>query len=163
LQYNCNVNKTFSIVLYDVTLALWVGGITIFTFIVTPAIFRSFDRDMAGRIVGTFFNGYFLYNLSLSVIAFMLAFIVWPDRAKSAFKITLLLIAAAIAVNLFVSFKLYPDILAVKRQIVSFVTTPKDSPLRRQFTRMHVVSAVMNLFLLADGVALLIIRAYRLK
>jgi hypothetical protein len=157
------MNKAWSIVLYDLTLALWVGGITIFTFIVTPAIFMSFDRDMASRIVGALFNGYFHYNLSLSVIALVLAFIVWPDRAETAFKITLLLIVSAIAVNLFISFKLYPDILEVKRQIASFVTTPKDSPLRMQFTRMHAVSAVMNLFLLADGVALLIIRASRLK
>ena len=157
------MNKLLGIVLYDLTLSLWVGGMAIFTFIVTPAIFRSFDRDMAGRIVGALFNGYFTYNLTLSIVALALAFVVWPDRAQTAFKVTLLLIACAIAVNIYISFKLHPDIVEVKRQIASFVTTPKDSPLRSQFTRMHAVSAILNLLLLADGVTLLVIRAFKLN
>ncbi len=157
------MNKLLGVVLYDLTLALWVGGMAIFTLIVTPAIFRSFDRDMAGKIVGALFSGYFTYNLVLSIVALALAFVVWPDRAQTAFKITLLLIACAIAVNLYISFKLYPDVVEVKRQIASFVTTPPDSPLRKQFTRMHAVSAIMNLFLLIDGVTLLVIRATKLN
>jgi len=44
---------------YNLVLALWVGGISIFTFIVTPAIFRSYGRDQAGEIVGKLFPGYF--------------------------------------------------------------------------------------------------------
>ena len=152
------MNKLLGIVLYDLTLSLWVGGMAIFTFIVTPAIFSSFDRDMAGRIVGALFNGYFFYNLALAVIALVLAFIVWPDRAQTAFKVTLLLIAIAIAINLYISLKLHPDIVEIKRQIASFVTTPKDSPLRKRFTMLHAVSAISNLILLADGVALLVIR-----
>jgi uncharacterized membrane protein len=162
-HYNYSMNKLLGIVLYDLTLSLWVGGMAIFTFIVTPAIFRSFDRDMAGRIVGALFNGYFLYNLVLAVVALALAFIVWPDRAQTAYKVSLLLIACAITVNIYIAFKLHPDIVEVKRQVASFETTPKDSPLRKQFTRMHAVSAIMNLFLLADGVTLVVIRASRLN
>jgi uncharacterized membrane protein len=157
------MNRLLGAVLYDLTLALWVGGMAIFTFIVTPAIFRSFDRDMAGRIVGALFNGYFFYNLALAVIALVLVFVVWPDRAQTACKVSLLLIAIAIAINLYISFKLHPDIVEVKRQIASFETTPKDSPLRKQFTRMHAVSAILNLLLLADGVTLLVINASKLK
>lgn len=157
------MNKLIGIILYDLTLSLWVGGMAIFTFIVTPAIFRSFDRDMAGRIVGALFNGYFFYNLALAVIALVLVLVVWPDRAQMAFKASLLLIAIAIAVNIYIAFKLHPDIVEVKRQIASFETTPKDSPLRKQFTRMHAVSAILNLLLLADGVTLLVIRATKLN
>ena len=36
---------------YLITLALWTGGAALFTFIVTPAIFRSYARDQAGEIV----------------------------------------------------------------------------------------------------------------
>ena len=42
---------------YTLTLALWTGGMVLFTFIVTPAIFRSFGRDQAGEIVGYLFPG----------------------------------------------------------------------------------------------------------
>ena len=61
---------------YNLALALWVGGIITFTFIVTPAIFKSFGRDMAGEIVGKLFPGYFLYNLVLAALAFILFFTV---------------------------------------------------------------------------------------
>ena len=33
--------------LYRLALALWVGGISLFTFVVTPVIFKSRGRDAA--------------------------------------------------------------------------------------------------------------------
>ena len=56
---------------YTLILALWVGGISIFTFIVTPEIFRSFSRDEAGKIVGKLFPDYFLFTLALSVLVLL--------------------------------------------------------------------------------------------
>ena len=32
--------------LYNLLLSLWIGGISIFTFLIAPVIFKSFDRDM---------------------------------------------------------------------------------------------------------------------
>ena len=42
-------------------LALWVGGVCMFSFLTTPAIFRGYDRDRAGEIVGRLIGGYFLH------------------------------------------------------------------------------------------------------
>ena len=50
------MHKLFFI-LYDLVLALWTGGIFLFTFIITPVIFKSYGRDMAGEIVGKLFPG----------------------------------------------------------------------------------------------------------
>ena len=143
--------------IYNIVLALWVGGMSIYTFVVTPAIFRSFGRDEAARVVDALFPGYFAYNLVLSVLALVLAFWVLPDRARLACRLSLALAAAAIIINCYVTFKLHPEIRAVKRQITSFEATPKDSPLRKEFTRLHAISAVLNLLLLVDGVTLLVI------
>ena len=44
---------------YNIVLALWVGGMALFTFIVTPVIFKSYPRDQAGEIVGRLFPGLF--------------------------------------------------------------------------------------------------------
>jgi hypothetical protein len=46
-------------VIYRLAVTFWVGGVAIFTFVLTPIIFRVNDRDTAGRIVGTLFPGYF--------------------------------------------------------------------------------------------------------
>ena len=148
--------------IYNIVLALWVGGMAIYTFIVTPAIFRSFGRDVAARIVDALFGGYFLYNLILAALALVLAFVVWPDRAQTACRLSMALAAAALVMNCYVAFRLHPQVLEVKRQIVSFETTPKDDPLRKEFTRLHAISAVINLLLVTDGATLLVISTSRL-
>jgi hypothetical protein len=142
---------------YNLTLSLWVGGISIFTFIITPVIFRSFDRDMAGKIVGELFPGYFIYNLALSVLSFFLLMTIRPLLAKSAVKLSLILVACAVIINLFVVFKLHPEIIKVKQDIHSFKAVADDSPVRKEFRKLHAVSASMNLLLLADGISLLFI------
>ena len=142
--------------LYNLVLALWVGGISLFTFIVTPVIFRSFGRDVAGEVVGKLFPGYFLHTLLLSILALILFLASRPSLRKSAHTWSLLLIALAIIINMFVSFKLHPEIKKIKQEIPSFEAA-QESPLRKRFGQLHGVSATLNLILLADGVALLVI------
>ena len=142
--------------LYNLVLALWVGGISLFTFIVTPVIFRSFGRDVAGEVVGKLFPGYFLYTLLLSILALILFLASRPSLRKSAHTWSLLLIAVAIIINTFVYFKLHPEIKKIKQEILSFEAA-QESPLRKRFGQLHGVSATLNVILLADGVALLAI------
>jgi len=140
---------------YHLALSLWVGGISIFTFVITPAIFRSFERDMAGKIVGYLFPGYFAWNTVLSILALVLLFPVRPALSRFSVKLSLVLIVIAVIINVFVAVKLHPDIKKVKREIHSFEGPADASPLRKQFGKLHAVSASLNLLLLADGVALL--------
>ena len=46
---------------YRLALALWAGGMSVFTFVVTPVIFRTQTRDDAGKIVGALFPVYFRF------------------------------------------------------------------------------------------------------
>ncbi len=143
--------------LYTLILSLWVGGIAIFTFIVTPAIFRSFDRDLAGSIVGKLFPGYFFYLLVLSALAFIVFFAVAGDQSKPVARLSFFLLVIALIINAYVAFKLHPDTVRVKQQIASFERESADSPARRQFARLHAVSASLNMLLFVDGIALLVI------
>ena len=142
--------------LYNLVLALWVGGIATFTFIVTPVIFRSFGRDLAGKIVGELFPGYFLYNLVLSGLALLLFLVTAGDPSKTAYRLSLFLLIAALTINVFIVFKLHPDAVRVKQAVTSFERESPDSPMRKRFAKLHAVSAVLNLLLLADGVMLLV-------
>jgi hypothetical protein len=142
---------------YNLILSLWIGGIVIFTFLTTPAIFRSFERDMAGKIVGTLFTGYFAYNLVLSVLALILLVLLRSLLTGAGFKLSLILVICAIVINLFVTFKLHPDIRKVKQEIHTFNEPAGDSALRRKFGKLHAVSASLNLLLLADGITLLVL------
>ena len=142
--------------LYSILLSLWVGGMAIFTFIVTPVIFRSYPRDQAGEIVGRLFPGYFLYNLVLAALVLVLFFIVANDQSKLAYRISLICAVTALLINLFIVFKLHPDAVRIKQQVTSFERESPDSPARIQFRKLHGVSAVLNLVLLAEGIALLV-------
>jgi uncharacterized membrane protein len=149
--------------LYLLSLSLWVGGMAIFTFLVTPAIFRSYGRDQAGEIVGKLFPGYFRYLLSLSVLS-MLFLLAAADGVVLGSRVSLFLLAAAIVVNIYITFKLYPDAVRIKQQVVSFEKDAPDSSARKAFRRLHALSAVLNLATLVDGVALLALsRSFRGK
>lgn len=139
---------------YVLTLALWVGCIFAVTFVVTPVIFKTFGRDMAGQIVGSIFTVYFPFNLLASIAALILFLLLGPDWGQMRDKFAVGLIALAIVLNLYVFFGLYPQINQIKSTVASFESADM-SPQRLAFKRLHAVSAVINLTLLADGAVLL--------
>lgn len=143
--------------LYSFILSLLVGGIAIFTFIVTPAIFRSFGRDEAGAIVGKLFPGYFTYVLVLTLLAFIFFFPASGGTSTFPSRLSFFFLVAALIINTYVSFKLHPEAVKVKQEITSFERESPDSPNRKRFARLHAVSAVLNLAVLADGVILLLL------
>lgn len=143
--------------LYNLILSLWVGGMAIFTFIVTPAIFKSYGRDTASQIVGKLFPGYFLYTLVLAALAFILFFTVAGDQSRPPARISFLLLILALVISATVAFKLYPDAVKLKQQVTSFEREAPDSPARKRFARLHAASMSLNLLLFADSVVLLLL------
>ena len=149
--------KASWISVYSLVLALWVGGISIFSFIVTPAIFKSYGRDQAGEIVGRLLPGYFLYTMVLTLLALALFFFVAMDRTLPAYWPSLALLVTALAITLFVAFWVHPSAVEVKKTVTSFERESRDTPARKRFTQLHALSMSLNLLLLVDGVVLLVI------
>jgi hypothetical protein len=142
--------------LYALLLSLWVGGIFLFTFIVTPVIFRSYTRDIAGEIVGKLFPSYFIFSLAVSAITLIVFLLSFPDRNARVYLPSVVLLIAAVVISLYVSVRLHPEIRKVKQEIASFQATSPDDLLRKKFRSLHAQSAVLNLIILADGIALLV-------
>jgi hypothetical protein len=69
----------------------------------------------------------------------------------------LVLIVVMLLVTSFQAFYVEPKAAALKQQIGSFETTTKDHPLRKEFSKLHGVSAVCNLVVLAGGVVLVVL------
>ena len=74
---------------------------------------------MAGTIVGKLFPGYFWFNLILSIIALILILFAGLSFVKSGYKLSLVLIVLALIINIYVTFKLHPDVIQVKKEIHS--------------------------------------------
>jgi hypothetical protein len=141
---------------YRLALSLWVGGIALFTFVVTPVIFRTHGRDAAGKIVGSIFPAYFRYGLVLASLA-LLARIVAGEAFHDARQwVGTLLIATAIVLTGYQAFGLAPRMERVKHSVASFETAPPDDPARKEFSRLHGISMVVNLLVLLDGTALVV-------
>lgn len=139
--------------LYQLAIALWAGGNAIFTLLLTPILFKTESRDTAGRIVGNLFPGYFKWGLACGVIA--LACRLGGNGFTTKLPVALLLLM--LAATSFQAFYVEPKAAELKQRIGSFETTPKDHPLRQEFSRLHGVSAVCNLVVLAGGVVLVVL------
>lgn len=140
--------------IYRLAVAFWVGGVAIFTFVLTPVIFKMNDRDTAGRIVGILFPGYFRWGLACGAVA-LASQLIMQGRIFDAPLVILLVI---LSITAFQAFFIEPRVVALKREIPSFVTTPKEHPQRKEFARLHGISAVCNLTVFAGGVVLVILQ-----
>jgi len=144
---------------YVLILALWFGGMAIFTFLITPSIFAAFPRDMAGEVVGRLFPGYFWFTLAVNAAAIALFIIVSDKQAHKPFLLSSVCLLTALMINLLIVFRLHPEAIRAKQAVSSFERESPDSPARKRFARLHGVSAVLNLVLTAEGAILLVAAA----
>jgi hypothetical protein len=137
--------------LYRLSITFWTGGITLFTFILTPVLFKSLSRDQAGQIVGILFPGYFRWGLACGAIALAGRLVM-----RTGQPVPIILLVIMLALTSVQAFYIEPQAAALKRQIPSFETTPKEHPLRREFSKLHGISASCNLAVVAGGIALVV-------
>lgn len=142
----------FAEMIYRLAIALWVGGNALFTLVLTPLLFKTEARDTAARIVGTFFPGYFRWGLACGGIALFCRLL---SRGRGI-DLAAGILMAMLALTAVQSYYVEPRAAAIKREIGSFETTTKDHPLRKEFSKLHAVSAVCNLMVLGGGVVLVL-------
>ena len=142
--------------IYRLALALWVGGMSVFTFVVTPVIFRTQTRDSAGKIVGALFPVYFRFCLVVTAAALV-------ARAASGRAFTgarqlagTFLIVFCLSIVSYHTFGVAPRMAEVRETIVSMETTPEENPARREFSRLHGLSMTLNLVVIVFGVVLIL-------
>jgi len=141
--------------IYRIALALWLGGMAVFSLVVTPVIFRSEPRDTAARIVGALMPAYFRFGLAM--VSAALAARIAAGRAFGGMQPSFgtLLLGAAVAVQFWQAFLMLPRMERIKARIPSFGEGDLHHPARREFGRLHALSMTLN-FLLMTLAALLI-------
>jgi hypothetical protein len=140
------------VVFYHLAVAFWVGGSVLFTFVLTPIIFRAYDRDVAGGIVGHLFPAYFRWGLGCGGVGLLALLAARGEH----FALSVVILLIMLALTALEAFYMEPRAAALKREIPSFVTTPKGHPQRRAFSRLHAISAVANLAVVTGGVVLVV-------
>jgi hypothetical protein len=103
--------------------------------------------------VGNLFPGYFRWGMACGVIALVCRL---AGRGLDP-KLPVIILVAMLALTSFQAFYVEPRAAELKRQIGSFETTGKEHPLRKEFSKLHGVSAVCNLTVLVGGVVLVLL------
>jgi hypothetical protein len=140
-------------IIYRLSVSMWAGGNAIFTLMLTPILFRTESRDVAGRIVGNLFPGYFRWGLACGILALVCRL----AGHGLALRLPVAVLVVMLAVTSFQAYYVEPKAAELKRQIGSFETTSKEHPLRKEFSKLHGVSAVCNLTVLAGGILLVVL------
>jgi len=140
----------FVSIVYHLAVSLWFGGAALFTFILTPTLFRNEMRDTAGRIVGILFPGYFRWGLICGIVALVARVLLRGElfATATAILVGMLLLCSVQA------FVIEPKAADLKRQIGSFEQTTKENPLRQEFSKLHGISAACNVAVIAGGAVL---------
>jgi len=141
--------------IFRLALAFWVGGAALFTFVLTPTLFKTQPRDLAATIVGVLFPGYFWWGLATGTVALVCLLIL---RGRF-FLPTLILLVLMLGLTCYQAFSIEPRAASLKQQIVSFETTSKDEPLRQQFAKLHAISMICNLVVLLSGIVVIVLPA----
>ena len=64
-------------VLYLLVLGLWLGGVALFSFVVTPTVFTSFEGPRAGEVVSALFPNYYLSGNILGLLLVILSLVMF--------------------------------------------------------------------------------------
>jgi hypothetical protein len=139
--------------IYHLAVTCWLGGAALFTFVLTPLLFKTYSRDIAGGIVGVLIPGYFHWGLICGAIALICLLLIRGRRAI----VPGLILTVMLAITASQAFIIVPKAAELKKEIPSFETTPPDHPLRVEFRKLHGISAVANLAVIGAGVVLIIL------
>ena len=143
-------------------LALWGGMVFFFTFVNTPVIFDTLDRDSAARLLGNLFPRYYLVQLACIAVALaaVVARLAWGAAPKRLAGIAAGLLAVAFACALYSTTVQLPRLQEAQARVPSFVTTPKEDPARVAYGKLHGRAMVLNAITALLGGATLVLAAF---
>ncbi len=141
--------------LYRIAVALWFGGMAVFSLVMTPVIFQTQPRETAARVVGAMMPVYFRYALVVVAAALLARFAAGEALAGAQPSLGTVILGVALAANGWQAFVLVPRMARVAARIPSFDPADAHHPARREVGRLHAFSMTVNILLMA-GAALLI-------
>jgi uncharacterized membrane protein len=150
------------------SLALWVGGIIFFAFILAPSVFHPGilpSRQLAGAVVSRSLGRLHWMGLVCGVVFLVGA--IADSRASTGFASVFaarnMLILAMILLTLFSMFVISTRMLTLRNDMAFIDNVPHDDPRRVEFNRLHEWSTRLEGAVLVLGLAVLFLTSRRLS
>jgi hypothetical protein len=146
-------------------LSTWIGGAFFLMFLEAPDVFRLLPtRDLAGAVVG-------LALARLHLVAMVAAFVflvchTWLLKNVNALvRPAALLVFAMVILTAASQYGVTPRMADLREDMISvhgsIDATPKESPSRLKFARLHVVSVVLEISVFLLGLVVLFLTVRR--
>ena len=137
------------------SIIIWIGSVIFFSFVATPSIFKTFDRKVAGDIVGAIFPKYFMLTEAAIFVALAtLIFAGLKTGMTGAIKVGLVLLVSALLVASLSGFYVGPKAREVKMESRAATDETKIAELKKSFGKLHGISMALNIFNLLIGLTL---------
>ncbi len=125
------------------SLAVWIGGLIFFAFVLAPTAFQVLpNTHLAGNVVGRALSK--LHWIAIvSGIVFLLTSILYSrltDGTAHVFATRHVILCLMLALTLFSQFWIIPRMDTLRAQVGDFASIPLNNPARVQFDAFHVWS-----------------------
>jgi uncharacterized membrane protein len=150
--------------LYLLSLSLWIGSMTFFSFMVAPSIFHTLPREEAGKVVAAIFPKYYWQGAICGIVALAVSIVLGTrTRWSNLLLLRVILLSLMLLGVLYSVVILEPRIHAVKAQVSSWESVQPTDPLRIEFGRLHARSFGVNAAVLLLGLIVLFLTAFTMK
>ena len=144
------------------SISVWTGTLVFFSFFAAPSIFKVLPRETAGDVVGDIFPKYWAvgYVSGILGLASLLA-LSYIGGEMPAARITLFAFMTVVTLysGLFVGTKAR----GVKRELRLAQDAADKEGLRAEFRKLHALSSILNLVVMATGFVVIFLTARMLR
>src|SRR5215472_8887040 len=133
-------------------IAVWLGAMGFFAFIVAPAAFGALERDAAGRFVSAVFPRYYGIGLALGLVAAFGLGVRWMAGPWRGLDWTVAgLVLLMLALTLYAGAVVLPAARAAGG----------DPAAAMGFARLHRLSSILNVIVMLSGILVVVIETVR--
>ena len=147
--------------LHLMSLSIWVGSIVFFSFFAAPSIFKKLPREAAGDVVGDIFPKYRAIGYASSAVLLVTLAIMMNSEKDSQYSRLVLLVLMA-AIGLYSGLVVGKQAASIKAGMKASADAEKKDALRAEFRKVHAISSILNMSVLALGIAFIFLTSMKL-
>ena len=146
------------------SISFWVGSIFFFSFFAAPSIFKILPRETAGNVVSDIFPKYYMVAYLcgiVAVISSLLLIFIGNHKISGLHGIKTLGILIMLGLALYAGQVIRPEAHSVRTEMRGVgESSPNYPELRKNFSTLHMKSAIINLVVFIMGIAIVFINTY---
>ena len=148
--------------IYVVALAVWLGAVTFFSFVVAPSVFGALPASEAGQVVAAIFPSYYRIGYASGVALVASAFFLWrrTPGASGRWAMTTGLAAIMLASVLYAGLIVQPRAHALRVSLLDPAAAPT---VRAEFDQLHRRAVQLNGIVLLAGLLMTTLTAASIK